>query len=52
MSGKQFSLKPNNPIGMVLSKDEVELVVKLVAENDAYIVSDEVYEKHINFGLY
>ena len=50
---------PNNPTGMVLSKDEVELVVKLAVENDAYIVSDEVYEKlvysshqHISFGLY
>ncbi len=50
---------PNNPTGMVLSKDEVELVVKLAVENDAYIVSDEVYEKlvysaytHISFGRY
>lgn len=50
---------PNNPTGMVLSKDEVELVVQLAKENDAYIVSDEVYEKliysgskHTSFGLY
>ncbi|MFQ6819643.1 MAG: pyridoxal phosphate-dependent aminotransferase [Blautia sp.] len=50
---------PNNPTGMVLSEEEVELVVKLAVENDAYIVSDEVYEKlvysgqrHISFGLY
>lgn len=50
---------PNNPTGMVLSKDEVELVVKLAVENDTYIVSDEVYEKliysgytHISFGCY
>lgn len=50
---------PNNPTGMVLNKDEVELVVRLAVENDAYIVSDEVYEKliysgqkHTSFGLY
>lgn len=50
---------PNNPTGMVLSKDEVELVVRLAKENDAYIISDEVYEKlvysnhlHTSFGLY
>ncbi len=50
---------PNNPTGMVLSKEEVELVVELTKENDAYIISDEVYEKlvysghkHTSFGLY
>lgn len=50
---------PNNPTGMVLSKREVELVVELAKENDAYIISDEVYEKlvysghkHTSFGLY
>ena len=48
---------PNNPTGMILSKAEVELIVKLAAENDSYIISDEVYEKlvyseheHISFG--
>ena len=50
---------PNNPTGMVLSKEETELVIRLAKENDAYIVSDEVYEKlvysgykHTSFGLY
>ena len=50
---------PNNPSGMVLTQDEVELVVKLAIENDSYIISDEVYEKlvysgvrHTSFGLY
>ena len=50
---------PNNPTGMVLSKEEVELVVKLAIENDTYIISDEVYEKlvysghkHTSFGIY
>lgn len=50
---------PNNPTGMVLSEEEVELVVELARENDAYIISDEVYEKliysghkHTSFGLH
>ncbi len=50
---------PNNPTGMILSREEVELVVSLAIENDAYIISDEVYEKlvysgykHTSFGLY
>ena len=50
---------PNNPTGMVLSKEEVELIVQLAIENDAYIISDEVYEKlvysgytHTSFGQY
>ena len=50
---------PNNPTGMVLSRDEVELVISLAIENDAYIISDEVYDKlvysgykHTSFGLY
>lgn len=50
---------PNNPTGMVLSKEDVELVVKLAKENDAFVISDEVYEKlvysghkHTSFGLY
>lgn len=50
---------PNNPTGKVLSRQEIELVIKMGMENDAYIVSDEVYEKliysgqtHTSFGLY
>ncbi len=50
---------PNNPTGMVLSREEVELVVRLAAEYNSYIISDEVYEKlvysacrHTSFGLY
>lgn len=50
---------PNNPTGTVLSKEEVELIIALAEENDAYIISDEVYEKliysgytHTSFGLY
>ena len=54
-----LSNTPNNPTGMLLSREEVELVARLAVENDAYIVSDEVYEKlvysaykHTSFGLY
>ncbi len=50
---------PNNPTGMVLSREDVELIVTLALENDAYIISDEVYEKlvysgykHTSFGLF
>lgn len=50
---------PNNPTGMVLNKEEVELVVEMALKYDAFIISDEVYEKlvysgnkHISFGLY
>lgn len=50
---------PNNPTGMVLSREEVELIIKLAVDNNAYIISDEVYEKliysgqiHTSFGLY
>lgn len=50
---------PNNPTGAVLSKHEAEVIAKLAIENDAYIISDEVYEKlvysgneHTSFGHY
>jgi aspartate aminotransferase len=50
---------PHNPTGMVLSRGEVEAVVKMAIDNDFYIISDEVYEKlvyngqeHISFGKY
>lgn len=50
---------PNNPTGMVFSTEEVKLIVRLAEENDAYVISDEVYEKlvysgqkYTSFGLY
>ncbi len=50
---------PNNPTGMVMSQEEVELIIKLALENDAFVISDEVYEKlvysgasHTSFGNY
>ena len=48
---------PNNPTGMVMSEDEVALIARLALEHDAYVISDEVYEKlvysgyrHVSFG--
>ena len=50
---------PNNPTGMVLSKEEIEFIVDLAEEYGAYIISDEVYEKlvysthaHTSFGVF
>ena len=36
---------PNNPTGKVFTKQETDLLVSLALENDAWIISDEVYEK-------
>lgn len=36
---------PNNPSGMVFSPAEVDLVARLAIQHDAWVVSDEVYEK-------
>lgn len=50
---------PHNPTGTVFKKTEVEEIVKRCAENDVYIISDEVYEKltycdfeHVSFARY
>lgn len=36
---------PHNPTGMMFSEDEVEMIISLCLENDAYLIADEVYEK-------
>ncbi len=41
---------PNNPTGKVFTKTEIDLLVSLALENDAWIISDEVYEKLIYSG--
>lgn len=50
---------PNNPTGTVLNRTEIESIIRLAVENDAYIISDEVYEKlvfdgsrHVSFAGY
>lgn len=38
---------PNNPTGRVLSREEVEGVVRVALKHGLYIISDEIYEKVI-----
>ncbi|HHT87858.1 MAG TPA: pyridoxal phosphate-dependent aminotransferase [Clostridiales bacterium] len=40
---------PNNPSGMVYSKEELEAIAKVAVEKDFYVVSDEMYE-HLIYG--
>jgi L-glutamine---4-(methylsulfanyl)-2-oxobutanoate aminotransferase len=40
---------PSNPSGRVFTRAELELIGKLVAEVDAFVITDEVYE-HIVFS--
>lgn len=39
---------PNNPTGRVITRDEVDAIVKVATEHDLYVISDEIYE-HILF---
>ncbi|MCI5837729.1 MAG: pyridoxal phosphate-dependent aminotransferase [Christensenellaceae bacterium] len=41
---------PNNPTGVVYSKEELEAIARVVVENDIFVVSDEVYEKFVFNG--
>src|SRR3954451_3596371 len=36
---------PNNPTGAVYTRDELAAIVEVAAEEDIYILSDEIYEK-------
>ncbi|MBA2435545.1 MAG: pyridoxal phosphate-dependent aminotransferase [Chthoniobacterales bacterium] len=36
---------PGNPTGSVYSREELEAIVEVAAEEDIYILSDEIYEK-------
>src|SRR5437773_1279605 len=36
---------PGNPSGSVYSRQELEAIVEVAAEEDIYILSDEIYEK-------
>lgn len=38
---------PNNPTGMVYTKEELEEIAKFAIEKDLFIISDELYEKLI-----
>lgn len=39
---------PNNPTGRVLTRSEIDAIVKVAVEHDLYIMTDEIYE-HILF---
>ncbi len=41
---------PNNPTGMMLTKDEVRAIVDACVKNHIYIIADEVYEKLVYSG--
>ncbi|TAH72839.1 MAG: pyridoxal phosphate-dependent aminotransferase [Anaerolineaceae bacterium] len=40
---------PNNPSGMVYTKEELEAIAKVAVEKDFYVVADEMYE-HLIYG--
>ena len=35
---------PNNPTGMLYSREELEAIAKVAIEKDFYVISDEIYE--------
>ena len=41
---------PNNPTGMVYTKDELAALAKVIVEKDIFVVSDEIYETLIYDG--
>ncbi|BBF42122.1 aspartate aminotransferase [Lachnospiraceae bacterium KM106-2] len=40
---------PNNPTGMLYTKEELEEIAKVVVEKDIYVVADEMYE-NLTYG--
>ena len=41
---------PNNPTGVMMSNDEVELICDLAIEHDLWVIADEVYDQLIFEG--
>ena len=41
---------PNNPTGMIYTREELEAIAKYVVDNDIYVVSDEMYEHLVYNG--
>ena len=41
---------PNNPTGIVLTKDDIEALCEIAVENDLYVVSDETYSSFLYDG--
>ncbi len=42
---------PNNPSGAVYTREELEAIVNVAAEEEIYILSDEIYEKLVYDGV-
>jgi aspartate aminotransferase len=42
---------PGNPSGSVYTREELEAIVNVAAEEDIYILSDEIYEKLVYDGV-
>src|SRR5450631_4054603 len=42
---------PGNPTGSVYTREEMEAIVEVAAEEDIYILSDEIYEKLVYDGV-
>ena len=42
---------PNNPTGMVYSREELEAIARVCVEKDIYVISDEVYYSLLYDGL-
>src|ERR1700740_3804143 len=42
---------PGNPTGSVYTREELEAIVTVAAEEDIYILSDEIYEKLVYDNL-
>lgn len=42
---------PNNPTGVVYTKEELEMVAKIAVKNDLIVISDEIYEKLVYGGV-
>ncbi|MCI5936770.1 MAG: pyridoxal phosphate-dependent aminotransferase [Eubacterium sp.] len=55
---KAFILNtPNNPTGMIYTREELEALAKVIVEKDIYVVADEMYEyliygedQHVSIG--
>lgn len=42
---------PNNPTGVVYTKEELEMVAEIAIKHDLIIISDEIYEKLVYDGV-
>ncbi|WP_373370302.1 pyridoxal phosphate-dependent aminotransferase [Irregularibacter muris] len=45
-----FLNTPNNPLGTIYSKNELETIANIAIEKQIYVISDEIYEKMVYDG--